>query len=132
MATFDAPSREVCTMHRDRSNTPLQALVTMNDPVYMEAAQALARRMSKRARPRATFRRGFELCVSREPTKQEIAKISELYEKARLRYSYAPGKLNVGTKPIGTAPKGSHYAEIAAWTVIGNVLLNLDETLMKR
>jgi hypothetical protein len=134
MATFDAPNREVCTVRRDRSNTPLQALVTMNDPVYTEAAQALARRMIAAGEaPEQRIRRGFELCVSRAPTKQEIAKISELYEKARLRYSYAPwDALSVGTKPIGAAPKGTQYDDLAAWTVIGSVLLNLDETLMKR
>jgi hypothetical protein len=134
MATFDAPNREVCTVRRDRSNTPLQALVTMNDPVYMEAAQALARRMINAGEtPAQRIRRGFELCVSREPTKEEIAKITELYEKARLRYAYAPwDALNVGTKPIGAAPKGTQYDDLAAWTVIGSVLLNLDETLMKR
>lgn len=134
MATFDAPNREVCTVRRDRSNTPLQALVTMNDPVYMEAAQALARRMlSAGSAPEERIRRGFELCVSRQPTKQEIEEVAELYEKARLRYSYSPwDALNVGTKPIGPAPKGSEYDDLAAWTVIGSVLLNLDETLMKR
>ena len=134
MATFDAPNREVCTVRRDRSNTPLQALVTMNDPVYVEAAQALARRMVA-AGPTAEERvkRGFELCVSREPTKAEMAKIVELFENARLRYAYSPqDALNVATKPIGEAPKGVELADLAAWTVVGNVLLNLDETLMKR
>jgi hypothetical protein len=134
MATFDAPNREVCTVRRDRSNTPLQALVTMNDPVYTEAAQALARRMiSAGTSPDDRIRRGFELCVARQPTPRELAKVSELYEKTRLRYSYSPwDALNVATKPIGAAPKGTAVDDLAAWTVIGSVLLNLDETLMKR
>jgi hypothetical protein len=134
MATFDAPNREVCTVRRDRSNTPLQALVTMNDPVYVEAAQALARRMiAAGATPEEKLRRGFELCISREPTKAETTKVLELFESARLRYAYSPqDAFNVATKPIGEAPKGVELADLAAWTVVGNVLLNLDETLMKR
>jgi hypothetical protein len=134
MATFDAPNREVCTVRRDRSNTPLQALVTLNDPVYVEAAQALARRMIAGGKTsEEQLRCGFELCVSRTPNKTETTKLLELYENARLRYSYAPqDAFNVATKPIGAAPKGSELGELAAWTVVGNVLLNLDETLMKR
>jgi hypothetical protein len=134
MATFDAPNREVCTVRRDRSNTPLQALVTMNDPVYVEAAQALARRMMA-AEPsfEDRLRLGFEWCVSRAPTKAESEKLRELYDKARLKYSYAPqDAFNVATKPVGPAPKGTQLDDLAAWTVIGNILLNLDETLMKR
>jgi hypothetical protein len=134
MATFDAPNREVCTVRRDRSNTPLQALVTMNDPVYMEAAQALARRMiTAGTKPKERLRRGFELCLARDPSKAEATKLLELYEKARLNFSYEPQEaVEVATKPIGDAPKGVERDELAAWTVIGNVLLNLDETLMKR
>jgi hypothetical protein len=134
MATFDAPNREVCTVRRDRSNTPLQALVTMNDPVYMEAAQALARRMTAAGtKPEARLQRGFQLCLARDPSKAETAKLLELYEKARLNFSYEPQEaLDVATKPIGEAPRGVDRDDLAAWTVIGNVLLNLDETLMKR
>ncbi len=134
MATFDAPNREVCTVKRDRSNTPLQALVTMNDPVYMEAAQSLARKMILAGpKPEDKIRCGFELCVSREPTKAEIAKLIELFDKVQLRYAYSPqDAFNVATKPLGAAPKETDLDELAAWTVIGNVLLNLDETLMKR
>jgi hypothetical protein len=134
MATFDAPNREVCTVRRDRSNTPLQALVTMNDPVYVEAAQALARRMILAgSNDEDKLQRGFELCVAREPSKAETEKLLALYEKARLRFAYAPqDAFNVATKPIGPAPKDVDLADLAAWSVIGNVLLNLDETLMKR
>jgi hypothetical protein len=134
MATFDAPNREVCTVRRDRSNTPLQALVTMNDPVYVEAAQALARRMIQAgSKPEDRLKRGFELCISRSPTKAEAEKMLELYEKARLKFAYSPqDAFDVATKPIGPAPEGAQLDDLAAWTVIGNVLLNLDETLMKR
>src|SRR4029077_14465234 len=84
MVTFDAPSRNVCAVTRPRTNTPLQALVTLNDPCYVETAQALARRMVKEGggsiETRATF--GFRLCLTRPPRDVEIRKLSELYQKA--------------------------------------------------
>ncbi len=134
MATFDAPNREVCTVRRERSNTPLQALVTLNDPVYIEAAQALARRMHEAGpAPADKARDGFLLCLSRPPTTAELSKTLELYEKARERFVSDPDKAkDVATKPIGAVPEGADVAELAAWTLVGNVLLNLDETLMKR
>src|SRR5205085_715428 len=68
MTTFDAPNREVCTIRRNRTNTPLQALVTLNDPVYVEAAQGLARRMIQNGSSVSDrIRRGFELCLARQP-----------------------------------------------------------------
>ena len=134
MATFDAPNREVCIVRRERSNTPLQALVTLNDPVYIEAAQALARRMNEAEKtPAEKVREGFLLCLCRPPTKAELSKTLGLYEKARERFASDPDKArNLATKPIGAAPEGADVAELAAWTLVGNVLLNLDETLMKR
>ncbi len=134
MATFDAPNREVCTVRRERSNTPLQALVTLNDPVYIEAAQGLARRMNEVGMtPAEKMRQGFLLCLCRPPSKVELSKMLGLYEKTRERFVSEPDKaLNLATKPRGGVPEGVNVAELAAWTVIGNVLLNLDETLMKR
>jgi hypothetical protein len=134
MATFDAPNREVCVVRRERSNTPLQALVPLNDPVYLEAAQALARRINTAgAAPADKVRQGFLLCLCRPPTKAEFSKTLGLYEKARERFASDPDKArNVATKPIGDAPAGADVTELAAWTLVGNVLLNLDETLMKR
>jgi hypothetical protein len=134
MATFDAPNREVCTVKRDRSNTPLQALVTLNDPVYVEASQALARRMQKAdANPNAQIRHGFELCLSRPPTKTELAATLALYEKSRARYTTNnEAAINIATKPLGPLPDGVNAPELASLTVVANVLLNLDETLMKR
>jgi hypothetical protein len=134
MSTFDAPNREVCTVRRERSNTPLQALVTLNDPVYIEAAQALARRMAaagETPEERASF--GFRLCLSRPPTKKELAELVRLYSESHARFTSDEVRAKaVATKPIGPTSKGSDTADLAAWTVVGNVLLNLDEMLMKR
>jgi hypothetical protein len=134
MDAFDAPSREVCTINRSRTNTPLQALVTMNDPVYVEAAQAFARRIVASAstpRERAAF--GFRLCLARETASGELDRLVELYESAYAKYAENPEQARkMATEPLGPAAEGADLAELAAWTVVANVLLNLDETLMKR
>ena len=134
MATFDAPNREVCTVRRDRTNTPLQALVTLNDPVYVEAAQSLSRKMFSSGE--ATIDRlksGFELCLSRPPTQDELDRLVNLFDKVRARYAEdAELARKMATDPIGPAPKDSDLVDLAALTVAGNVLLNLDEMLMKR
>lgn len=134
MAAFDAPNREVCTIRRDRTNTPLQALVTLNDPVYIEAAQALARRIAETDGPvNDKARHGFRLCLARHPSEAELAKLVQLYEKALERFSQnADLAVKMATRPLGPVPQGADVAEFAAWTVVGNVLLNLDEMLMKR
>ncbi|MBM3848074.1 MAG: DUF1553 domain-containing protein, partial [Verrucomicrobia bacterium] len=134
MATFDAPNREVCTVRRDRSNTPLQALVTLNDPVYIEAAQGLARRMIKAgadARERALH--GFRLCVSRAPNEKELSTLLSVFDRALKRFQDAPAKAGaLLMQPATDKAEDPGTAEVAAWTVVGSVLLNLDETLMKR
>ncbi|MBL9169975.1 MAG: DUF1553 domain-containing protein [Verrucomicrobiales bacterium] len=134
MATFDAPNREVCTVRRDRSNTPLQALVTLNDPVYLEAAQALGRRMaSAGATPADKARHGFRLCLSRSPAETELSALLKLYARTYERFvGDASRAKELAVASMSEAPKGADVAELAAWTVVGNVLLNLDETLMKR
>lgn len=134
MATFDAPNREVCVVRRDRTNTPLQALVTLNDPVYIEAAQALARRMVKAGDAIAErLRHGFSLCVGRLPQEAELKRLVTFYEETKARYAEDPDLAQaMATNPIGPAPEGSDHVELAALTVAGNVLLNLDEMLMKR
>ena len=129
MVTFDAPNREVCTLRRTRTNTPLQALVTLNDPVYIEAAQGLALRMMHGGTTVADrIRRGFELCVVRPPTDKEIKRLAELFGQAMAEFAGGPAK---NAEQI--APKDAEQPiELAAWTTVANVLLNLDETLMKR
>ncbi len=134
MATFDAPNREVCTIRRNSTNTPLQALVTLNDPVYVETAQALARRMVAGAKtPREQVTLGFRLCLARPPQEKEVARLVALFEETRSEYAAKPEQAKqMATVPLGAAPAGVDLADLAAWTVVSNVLLNLDEVLMKR
>ncbi len=133
LVTFDAPSREVCTVRRPRTNTPLQALVTLNDPVYVEAAQALARRMAaggETVKDRA--RLGFRLCLARPPEEAELARLLDLFQAARKGFANAPEQARrMATDPLGPAPDGADVVELATWTAVANVLLNLDETLMR-
>ncbi|MFN3193318.1 MAG: DUF1553 domain-containing protein [Aureliella sp.] len=138
MVTFDAPSREVCTLKRETTNTPLQALVTLNDPGFVEAAQALARRVSLHestptTTPTDCIRRMFELTTSREPTADELEILAELYEMTASELSDQPDQaMQLSTQPLGPLPPGADSIQLAALTVVGNVLLNLDEVLMKR
>jgi Protein of unknown function (DUF1553)/Protein of unknown function (DUF1549)/Planctomycete cytochrome C len=135
MTTFDAPERTSCNIRRLRTNTPLQALVTLNDPVYVEAAQAFARRIVNQGgdtvAARVTF--AFRACLTRPPSMRETQRLANLFEKARLGYQIDPAKAAaLATKPLGPAPKEMNVVDLAAWTVVANVLLNLDETLAKR
>jgi hypothetical protein len=135
MTTFDAPNREVCTIRRTRTNTPLQALVTLNDPVYLEASQALGRRMFFEGKSLADkIRYGFRLCLARSPNDAELDRLTQLFNEAHSDYTQGePEKAKkMATEPIGPLPEGSTTIEMAAWTTVANVLLNLDETLMKR
>jgi hypothetical protein len=134
MVAFDAPNREVCTVRRDRTNTPLQALVTMNDPVYIEAAQALARKMVSSGKSVAEqISTGFEICLSRKPDAGELKRLVELFEQIKEKYSQDESlAMQMATDPIGPVPAGMNTTDLAALTVTSNVLLNLDEILMKR
>ena len=135
MATFDAPSRNVCALKRPRTNTPLQALVTLNDPCYIEAAQALARRICKEGGPTVESKvtHGFRLCLSRPPQEAELRRLASVYESARSRFSADPAAAtSMATEPLGKLPEGMEAPEAAAWTVVSNVLLNLDEVFNRR
>jgi hypothetical protein len=130
---FDAPSREVCAERRPRTNTPLQALATLNDKAFVECAAALARRMAREAkggeRERAIY--GFRLCVARAPAVKELNYLLALYRENLDRYRKDTGAAKAMATSGGTVPNGVDAAELAAWTVVANVLLNLDETITK-
>jgi len=134
MVTFDAPNREVCTVRRTRTNTPLQALVTLNDPVYVEASQALARKMAADGKEKSDrIKLGVKLCLSRDPSDREVERLTRLYDDSYSRFAGDAEKAKkLATDPLGPAPAGADLADLAAWTVVANVLLNLDETLMRR
>jgi hypothetical protein len=134
MSTFDAPNREVCTVRRVRTNTPLQALVTLNDPVYIEAAQALARRLVREGGTTNADRicRAFQLVLARPPESAESQRLEALFNAARQRFEVdSQSALELATNPLGPLPEGMNSTDLAAWTVVCNVLLNLDEALMK-
>lgn len=136
LMTFDAPSREVCVARRIRTNTPLQSLNTLNDPAFVEAAQALARRMIREARdagdPASVADRGMLLCVSRHADASETRELVALFESERERLEADPdaARLLAGSPPV-ERPEGPTEADIAAWTSVALILLNLDEFLTR-
>ncbi len=131
-ALFDATSRELACSRRARSNTPLQALALLNDPAFVECARALADRMLREAAsPAERARLGFRLCTAREPEPAELQVLLGLYETERESYASRPeaARSLAGESPV--APGAAESVELAAWTVVANVLLNLDETITK-
>ena len=134
MAQFDAPNREVCTVRRIRTNTPLQALVTLNDPVYVEAAQALARKtITAQSSTKDRLQYMIRRCLIREPFEPELERLTKLVNQLTQTYRETPDEAKtMATDPIGKLPDGADPVEHAAWTVVANVILNLDEMLMKR
>jgi hypothetical protein len=133
-ATFDAPSRKVCRVKRSRTNTPLQALVTLNDPAFVEAAQALARRLIKEggSSPEDRVNFAFELCLARPPASDERQTMVDLYRDAYQRYQNdQKAAQQLATDPLGALPDGLAAPEAAAWTVVANAMMNLDEFLTR-
>lgn len=134
MTTFDAPDRETCTIRRARTNTPLQALVLMNDPTYLEAARTLAERAltegGKADESRLDYL--FQLAVSRRPkaaeSKELIKMLSGAKEKLRAAPDSAEKLLAIGDSPRNTMLDAN---EFAAWTTLSSVVLSLDETITK-
>ncbi len=130
---LDAPTREFSCVRRERTNTPLQALLLLNDPQYFEAARALAERTIREGgtlpEERTVFM--FRLCTGRRPTEKAKAEIVKMYQDYLTLFEKEEEakKLIV----VGELPPGSRVSrtEIVAWTMVGNLLLNLDETLTK-
>jgi hypothetical protein len=134
MATFDAPSREICAIKRVRTNTPLQAFVTLNDPAYVEAAQALARRIVREGGSNLADRAGYalQLCLCRPPRPEQVEHLLKLYQGEHARYQKdRQAAQALATEPLGPLPAGMDPADLAAWTTVANVLLNLDGVLTK-
>lgn len=134
MTTFDSPSREFCSIRRIRTNTPLQALVTLNDPAFVEAAQGLARRIVAEGGDSVDTRAEFAIraCLARPATESELEQLTDLYAQSVSGLSDSPSDAaNLATDPIGPAAGGADVLELAGWTVVGNVLMNLDEFLTR-
>jgi hypothetical protein len=134
LTAFDAPTREACTVQRSRTNTPLQALVLLNDLTYLEAARALAQRTLKDAGPATDARLAyaFRLCTGRAPSAREQAILTRLLDQQRDHYRADPHAAGVLVR-AGASPRpvDIDVTELAVWTAIANVLLNLDETITR-
>lgn len=135
--TFDAPPGNTACVRRSRSNTPLQALVSLNEPVFMDCARALALKTVKEGGQNDVERveYAFRRCVSRVPTSEERAELLRLFESQESRFS--SGELDpwllaaADPKSPPSLPETITPAELAAWTAVSRVLLNLDETITK-
>ena len=134
LATFDAPDRETCTVRRLRTNTPLQALVLMNDPTYVEAARKLAERIMLEARPTMDERIAFvfRTALSRPPTAREGQVLRELYQQRLADFRADPSSIEQ-LLSVGESPRNPSLdaTELAAWTSVASVVLSLDEAITK-
>jgi uncharacterized membrane protein len=134
LTVFDAPTSEVTCVRRIRSNTPLQALTTLNDDVFVEAAQALGRRLVESASdPRGRIALAFRLCVGRHPDETETKEVEAFYtaQLARFRDKSADAAAVALADPKAKPPEGMDLPEVAAWTTVARAILNLDETVTR-
>jgi hypothetical protein len=134
LTVFDAPDRDKCTVRRMMTNTPMQALVLMNDPTYVEAARGLAERALRHAaaNPAECAAFAFRLATSRDPSESERRLLVDLAARSIARYRREPEAarklLEVGERK---ADSRLDPAELAGWTIIASVVLNLDETITR-
>ena len=136
MGSFDAPNGDFSCVRRVRSNTPLAALASLNEPVFVEAAQGLALRTLREGggtdEERATY--AFRACTGRAPKPAEVATILELLRSrdGRIAEGWVPAReVSVGDAKLPELPAGANPRQLAGWTIVSRVLLNLDETLTK-
>ena len=134
MMSFDAPMREVCIARRARTNTPLQSLVLLNDPTYVECARSLAEHMiHEGVAVNDRIDAGFLRSVSRKATSQEQAILSQVLETAKQRFAANPVSAQSLNSTGTAAPNPTiDTVELASWTILASTLLNLDETISKR
>jgi hypothetical protein len=130
---FDAPSRETACVRRIRTNTPLQALDLLNDPVFLEAAQGLARRVIAEggADARSRIGYGFRLCTGRRPQPAELEEMARLFADQRKYFGEHPEAGRGAASSETRLPAGMGEAEAAAWVAVSHALLNLDETITR-
>jgi len=138
MVSFDAPNRELCTLHRQTTNTPLQALVLLNDPQFVEASRALAQRILEEGPQQdpeniqAKIRFAFELATSRLPSQQETDILEQAYQRNLQHYRSDPARA-LAVLQVGESDRDRNLdpVEHAAWTGVASLILNLSETITK-
>jgi hypothetical protein len=134
LTTFDAPDRETCTVRRARTNTPLQALILMNDPTYVEASRKLAERILSEGGADAEVRIAFafRLVTARPPRPTEVAVLRKVLDEQLAAY-HRDTQAALKLLKVGEAPRQQKFqaAELAAWSVLASILLNLDETITR-
>lgn len=123
MSNFDGPSREFCLVRRINTNTPLQALNTLNDPAFVEAAQALARRMQQAGTVPEQIRKGYKLAMLRDIGADKLRDLQKLHQQAQQHFIKDP--------KAAEALTGEQDSSLAALTVVSNAIMNLDEFLTK-
>jgi hypothetical protein len=134
MSAFDAPAGDFSCTRRVKSNTPLQALTTLNDVTFMEAAQALALRVWKDggATDQAKVGYAFQLCTGRKPDAFELSEITRLLQSQRAEFKgKTASAVYVTAMDLMNLPEGMDLHELAPWTMVARVLLNLDATITK-
>ena len=134
MLLFDAPNRETCQVKRSRTNTPLQALALLNETTFIEAAQALARRMLTEGgeEPADRIVRGFRLAIGRAPTAAELATLAAGFESDRAAFAADAAAADAFARfGLVPPPEGVPAAEFAAYSLAANVIINLDEFVMR-
>jgi hypothetical protein len=134
MTVFDAPSREVCTVRRSRTNTPLQALALLNDTIFVEAARKMAERMINEGggKPVERIAHGFRLAVARKPSDAELKILVEGFNYHLARYFNDP-EAAAKLLSVGESPRNPNLdpRELAAYTAVSNVILNMDQTITR-
>ena len=133
MLLFDAPNREICTVKRSRTNTPLQALSLLNEVTFVEAARKLGERMLKHPADNAAekLRYGFRLVTSRQPTDQELRLLEQSWLEDQAYFRAHPESADKLARIGDSKSEGIAIPDLAAFTLAGNVLLNLDEAVTR-
>jgi hypothetical protein len=134
MNTFDAPSRSYCVVRRQKTSTPLQALVLLNDPQFVEAAKATAgKAFSRYPDPENRLRYTYRLLTARTPTARELSVLTKLYEREYGKFRQNPAKLKgwLGAGEHQVDPKADQAA-LAAGTVVASTIMNSDAFITRR
>ena len=127
LMVFDAPDAMGACTRRPRSNTPLQSLTLLNDQSFFEMARGLAERVIKEMPETNRMDYAFQLCTARKPSAAEHRRLQELFDQQHADFQAAPDE----AKAIVPKAAGTDVKELAAWTTVARVLLNLDETITR-